>query len=66
MSRYLIQFSYDGGSFHGFQSQPNAHTVQSELDEKLGLFSLYGLKFISYVNIAGAVILPFTCISSLE
>lgn len=38
MSRYLIQFSYDGGSFHGFQSQPNAHTVQSELDEKLSLF----------------------------
>lgn len=38
MSRYLIQFSYDGGSFHGFQSQPNAHTVQSELDEKLALF----------------------------
>lgn len=37
MSRYLIQFSYDGGSFHGFQSQPNAHTVQSELDEKLSL-----------------------------
>jgi tRNA pseudouridine38-40 synthase len=37
MSRFLIQFSYDGGSFHGFQSQPNAHTVQSELDEKLSL-----------------------------
>lgn len=32
MSRYLLQFSYDGGSYHGFQIQPNAITVQSELE----------------------------------
>lgn len=32
MSRYLLQFSYDGGSYHGFQIQPNAKTVQSELE----------------------------------
>jgi tRNA pseudouridine38-40 synthase len=37
MSRYLIQFSYDGGSFHGYQIQPNAHSVQAELEEKLSL-----------------------------
>jgi tRNA pseudouridine38-40 synthase len=42
MSRYLIQFSYDGGSFHGYQIQPNAHSVQAELEEKLSL--LLGLK----------------------
>jgi tRNA pseudouridine38-40 synthase len=37
MSRYLIQFSYDGGSFHGYQIQPNAHSVQAELEEKISL-----------------------------
>jgi tRNA pseudouridine38-40 synthase len=37
MSRYLLQFSYDGGSFHGYQIQPNAHSVQAELEEKLSL-----------------------------
>ncbi len=42
MSRYLLQFSYDGGSFHGYQIQPNSHSVQAELEEKLSL--LLGLK----------------------
>lgn len=37
MSRYLIAFSYDGGSFHGYQIQPNATTVQSVLQDKLSL-----------------------------
>ncbi|MHA8066912.1 tRNA pseudouridine(38-40) synthase TruA [Aquirufa sp. ROCK2-A2] len=37
MSRYLLQFAYDGGSFHGFQIQPNAVTVQSELERYLSL-----------------------------
>jgi tRNA pseudouridine38-40 synthase len=37
MSRYLIAFSYDGGSFHGYQIQPNATTVQSILQDKLSL-----------------------------
>jgi tRNA pseudouridine38-40 synthase len=37
MSRYALQFAYDGGSFHGYQIQPNAHSVQAELEEKLSL-----------------------------
>jgi len=37
MSRYLLAFSYDGGSFHGYQIQPNATTVQSVLQDKLSL-----------------------------
>jgi tRNA pseudouridine38-40 synthase len=37
MSRYLIAFSYDGGSFHGYQIQPNATTVQSVLQDKISL-----------------------------
>ncbi|MHA8086224.1 tRNA pseudouridine(38-40) synthase TruA [Aquirufa sp. Wall-65K1] len=36
MSRYLLQFSYDGGFFHGFQIQQNAVSVQSELENALG------------------------------
>ncbi|CAM4335497.1 tRNA pseudouridine(38-40) synthase TruA [Cytophagaceae bacterium 50C-KIRBA] len=35
MSRYLLQFSYDGGFFHGFQIQKNAVSVQSELEKAL-------------------------------
>ena len=37
MSRYALQFAYDGGLFHGYQIQPNAHSVQAELEEKLSL-----------------------------
>jgi len=37
MSRYALQFAYNGGSFHGYQIQPNAHSVQAELEENLSL-----------------------------
>jgi tRNA pseudouridine38-40 synthase len=37
MSRYALQFAYDGGAFHGYQIQPNAHSVQAELEQKLSL-----------------------------
>jgi len=39
MSRYLIQFAYDGGSFSGYQIQPNALTVQEELEKKLSILA---------------------------
>lgn len=39
MSRYLLEFSYDGGSFSGYQIQPNARTVQSELEDKLSILA---------------------------
>ncbi len=35
--RYLIQLSFKGTNFHGWQKQPNVKTVQQELDEKLSL-----------------------------
>jgi tRNA pseudouridine38-40 synthase len=44
MSRYVIQFSYDGGTFHGYQIQPNAHSVQAELEEKLSLLLGIGIE----------------------
>ena len=33
--RYFIKLSYLGTSFHGWQIQPNAHTVQEELEQSL-------------------------------
>lgn len=33
--RYFIHLSYLGTSFHGWQIQPNAHSVQQELEEAL-------------------------------
>ncbi|MBU0487993.1 MAG: tRNA pseudouridine(38-40) synthase TruA [Bacteroidetes bacterium] len=30
--RYFVQLSYDGTAYHGWQSQPNAITVQTELE----------------------------------
>lgn len=35
MSRYFIQFSYDGTAYHGWQIQPNAVSVQQKLNEAL-------------------------------
>lgn len=35
MQRYFIELSYDGGAYHGWQRQPNAHSVQQELEEAL-------------------------------
>ena len=30
--RYFIEFTYNGSSFHGSQTQPNGNTVQSEME----------------------------------
>lgn len=35
MSRYAIELAYNGTSFHGWQRQLNAKSVQQELEEKL-------------------------------
>ncbi len=35
MPRYFIILSYDGGAYHGWQIQPNARTVQEELEKAL-------------------------------
>ncbi|WP_291113621.1 tRNA pseudouridine(38-40) synthase TruA [Flavobacterium sp. UBA6135] len=35
--RYFIQLAYNGSNFHGWQSQPNAVTVQETLEKALSL-----------------------------
>ena len=35
--RYFIKLSFKGTSYHGWQIQPNAHTVQEELEYKLSV-----------------------------
>jgi tRNA pseudouridine38-40 synthase len=35
--RYLLELSYKGTAYHGWQKQHNAHSVQAVLDEKLSL-----------------------------
>lgn len=37
MTRYFIFFGYDGTNYHGWQIQPNANSVQQELQHALSL-----------------------------
>ncbi len=46
MGRYLIEFSYDGGSFSGYQIQPKDKTVQSELEEKLSILAQQKIEIV--------------------
>ena len=34
-ARYFLQIAYDGTNYHGWQRQPNAHSVQEELEKAL-------------------------------
>ena len=38
MSRYFIEFSYDGSDYHGLQKQPNAITIQEVIENNLEKF----------------------------
>ena len=37
MARFFLKLAYDGTNYHGWQVQENAHTVQAELEKKIGL-----------------------------
>jgi len=37
--RYFIRLSFNGKNYHGWQVQPNAHTVQAELDQALAVLA---------------------------
>lgn len=38
IQRFFIELAYDGTAYHGWQTQPNAITVQQELDRALTVF----------------------------
>lgn len=44
--RYFIELSYLGTSFHGWQIQPNAHSIQQELEESLSKILSENIKVI--------------------
>ncbi|MDZ4667145.1 MAG: tRNA pseudouridine(38-40) synthase TruA [bacterium] len=35
--RYFIKLAYNGKNYHGWQKQPNAHSVQGEIESKLSI-----------------------------
>ena len=35
MARYFLEIAYDGTDFHGWQRQPNAITIQEEIESAL-------------------------------
>ncbi len=35
--RYFVELAYNGKNFHGWQKQPNAHSVQAEIEEKISV-----------------------------
>ena len=37
MPRYFVKLAYDGTPFHGWQTQPNANTVQEEVHKALSV-----------------------------
>lgn len=45
--RYLIDFSYDGSLFNGYQKQPNKRTVQGELERVLSSINNSQVKLVS-------------------
>jgi len=46
--RFFIELSYDGSNYHGWQIQPNANTVQAELNKALSII------LNSKIEVAGA------------
>jgi len=42
--RYFIELAYDGTNYHGWQSQPNAITVQDTIEKALSLLLRYPTK----------------------
>ena len=39
MTRYFIEFSYDGSNYHGIQKQPNSSTIQEILETNISKYS---------------------------
>ena len=48
MGRYFLRLAYNGSAFHGWQSQPNAISVQQRLEESISIL------LRSHISITGA------------
>lgn len=44
--RYFVEFAYNGARYHGWQSQPNAVTVQEEMTKAFGLLLSVELELV--------------------
>lgn len=44
--RYFIEIAYNGKNYHGWQRQPNAHSVQEELEDKLSIFFRHAIHLV--------------------
>jgi tRNA pseudouridine38-40 synthase len=69
MSNYLLILAYDGTDFHGWQSQPDARTVQDELESALGKLFAPGIRATAAGRTdAGvhALALPVNFVSGIE
>ena len=47
MTRYLIDFSYSGANFSGYQKQPGKRTVQDEIEKVLSRINNNSVKLTS-------------------
>lgn len=46
MARYFLEMAYDGTPYHGWQIQHNAHSVQQEIENALGLLLKHPVQVI--------------------
>ncbi len=46
MPRYFLHFAYDGENYHGFQAQPNANTIQAEMERALSTLLRHNVEIV--------------------
>ena len=44
--RFFIELAFDGTNYHGWQVQPNANTVQNELNQALSKILNYTIEVV--------------------
>ncbi|MEG2336333.1 MAG: tRNA pseudouridine(38-40) synthase TruA, partial [Bacteroidales bacterium] len=46
MPRYFIHLAYNGSAYHGWQTQPNAKSVQASLEKALSILMAQKINLI--------------------
>lgn len=44
--RYFLELAYHGGAYHGWQRQPNAHSVQEKVEEALATLTRHTIEVV--------------------